>query len=134
MMCNHVSEWNFSVNVQYHGVMNGYLNLYFWQCGRDEELLGRGLELNDILQNLLAKHDAIASGLPIPTEVTNLSPKPNEACAASSLKSTDAGDSSPTPNGNHPAPVASVTRALIDEEEEEEDDFALLARRLFVTT
>ncbi|KAL9428655.1 hypothetical protein AB3S75_030611 [Citrus x aurantiifolia] len=95
----------------------------------DEELLGRGLELNDILQNLLAKHDAIASGLPIPTEVTNLSPKPNEACAASSLKSTDAGDSSPTPNGNHPAPVASVTRALIDEEEEEEDDFALLARR-----
>lgn len=95
----------------------------------DEELLGRGLELNDILQNLLAKHDAIASGLPIPTEVTNLSPKPNEACPASSLKSTDAGDSSPTPNGNHPAPVASVTRALIDEEEEEEDDFALLARR-----
>lgn len=95
----------------------------------DEELLGRGLELNDILQNLLAKHDAIASGLPIPAEVANLSPKPAEACASSSLKSTDIGDSSPTPNGNHPASVASVTRALIDEEEEEEDDFALLARR-----
>lgn len=96
----------------------------------DEELLGRGLELNDILQNLLAKHDAIASGLPIPpAEVANLSPKPAEACASSSLKSTDVGDSSPTPNGNQPASVASVTRALIDEEEEEEDDFALLARR-----
>ncbi|CAK9220010.1 unnamed protein product [Sphagnum troendelagicum] len=32
----------------------------------DEELLGRGLSLNDDLQRVLAKHDAIASGSPLP--------------------------------------------------------------------
>ncbi|KAJ7961127.1 target of Myb protein 1-like [Quillaja saponaria] len=35
----------------------------------DEELLGGGLELNDSIQSLLAKHDAIASGSSFPTEV-----------------------------------------------------------------
>jgi len=33
---------------------------------RDEELLGQGLSLNDDLQRVLAKHDAIASGSPLP--------------------------------------------------------------------
>jgi hypothetical protein len=32
----------------------------------DEELLGQGLSLNDDLQRVLAKHDAIASGSPLP--------------------------------------------------------------------
>ncbi|WOK97929.1 TOM1-like protein 2 [Canna indica] len=41
---------------------------------RDEELLGRGLELNDNLQSLLAKHDAIASGSPLPADVSEAIP------------------------------------------------------------
>ncbi|KAJ0027535.1 hypothetical protein Pint_35003 [Pistacia integerrima] len=103
----------------------------------DEELLGRGLELNDSLQTLLAKHDAIASGSPLPIQGsgsplpiqgTNLSPKPTEV-SSSSLKSTEVGDSSPVPNSTPPAPVPTVTKAPINEEEEEEDDFAQLARR-----
>ncbi|CAA3028442.1 Reticulon-like protein B3 [Olea europaea subsp. europaea] len=34
----------------------------------DEELLGQGLELNDSLQSVLAKHDKIASGSPLPPQ------------------------------------------------------------------
>ncbi|KAK0584869.1 hypothetical protein LWI29_020043 [Acer saccharum] len=94
----------------------------------DEELLGQGLELNDSLQTILAKYDAIAFGSPLPTQVTNLSTKPSEVCAPSQ-KSTEASDSSRGANGHLPAPVATVTRGVIDEEEEEEDDFAQLARR-----
>ncbi|KAF5189964.1 hypothetical protein FRX31_020449, partial [Thalictrum thalictroides] len=40
----------------------------------DEELLFQGLSLNDSLQSVLVKHDAIASGSPLPTEVRDLSP------------------------------------------------------------
>ncbi|KAE8694913.1 hypothetical protein F3Y22_tig00110763pilonHSYRG00005 [Hibiscus syriacus] len=36
----------------------------------DEKLLARGLELNDGLQSLLAKHDAICSGSPLTIQVT----------------------------------------------------------------
>jgi hypothetical protein len=35
---------------------------------RDEELLKQGLEINDRLQSILVKHDAIASGSPLPVE------------------------------------------------------------------
>ncbi|GAV80855.1 VHS domain-containing protein/GAT domain-containing protein [Cephalotus follicularis] len=89
----------------------------------DEVLLARGLELNDILQSLLAKHDAIASGSILPPQVTNLSPKPTEV-SAHSVKPTEVRDPR-----SPPAPVATVMKGQIVEEEEEEDDFAQLARR-----
>ncbi|KAG6745378.1 hypothetical protein POTOM_052043 [Populus tomentosa] len=93
----------------------------------DEELLGKGLELNDSMQILLAKHDAIASGSPMPTQVTSLSPKSSEGCS-SDIKPTEARDASPRSMTNSAMPVANVTRSAVDEEDEE-DDFAQLARR-----
>ncbi|CAN6337986.1 unnamed protein product [Urochloa humidicola] len=89
---------------------------------RDEELLGQALDLNDKLQILLEKHDAIASGQPVPAEVTDV------------VSDLPAGT---TPNLGekvaHTAAVAPIvvsTNALNDEEEEDEDDeFARLARR-----
>ncbi|KAG6693260.1 hypothetical protein I3842_10G160400 [Carya illinoinensis] len=92
----------------------------------DEELLGQGLELNDSLQSSLAKHDAIASGSPLPALAANSSPKSTEVCA-SNTKPSVALSSSPRPNAVQP--VLTITRAPIDEEEEEEDEFAQLARR-----
>ncbi|KAM7263260.1 hypothetical protein ACFE04_000943 [Oxalis oulophora] len=92
----------------------------------DEELLGRGLDLNDSLQSLLARHDAIASGSPLPLQITHSSPKSSEVSVLSP-KQSEASDSSP--KSNLPAPVvATAIKSQIDEDEEE-DDFALLARR-----
>lgn len=95
----------------------------------DEQLLARGLELNDNLQSVVAKHDAIAFGLPLPTQSTNFSPRATEF-GASSLKPTDVGASGPRPNPNPSPPVTALARVQVDEEEEEEEDeFAQLARR-----
>ncbi|ESQ52506.1 hypothetical protein EUTSA_v10016346mg [Eutrema salsugineum] len=90
----------------------------------DDELLGRGLDLNDSLQTLLAKHDAIASGSPLPA-VQALKP------ADSSPKSSEAKDSSSITGSSSPIPTTvSTGKSPIDEEyEEEEDEFAQLARR-----
>lgn len=83
---------------------------------RDEELLGQALDLNDKLQILFAKHDAIASGS-LPAEETDVLSK--------------------LPTGATQTPSATVapsnvsTNVFDDEEEEDEDDeFSQLARRL----
>lgn len=83
---------------------------------RDEELLGQALDLNDKLQTLIEKHDAMASGSPLPAEVTDV---------GSELPAGTA------PNlGAKVAPTFVPTNVLNDEEEEDEDDeFSLLARR-----
>ncbi|KAG8377099.1 hypothetical protein BUALT_Bualt09G0133300 [Buddleja alternifolia] len=94
----------------------------------DEELLGQGLEINDSLQSVLAKHDAIASGSPLPAQVTNPKPEAPEKHDPSH-KSAEVSAPNAALNHNPSAPVFPVHRGLVDEEEEEEDDFALLARR-----
>ncbi|KAJ0681310.1 putative TOM1-like protein, plant [Helianthus annuus] len=101
----------------------------------DEELLGQGIELNDQLQTVLAKHDAFASGSPVPLQIaSSVAPPPPDNNMPNSqikppteedeekLKSSIAAVSSPvTPD--------SKKKPLEEDEEEEEDDFALLARR-----
>ncbi|CAK9144499.1 unnamed protein product [Ilex paraguariensis] len=92
----------------------------------DEELLGQGLELNDMLQSVLGKHDAIVSGAPLPIQVTNLNPRSADV-RDSSVKPTDV--SSPALKAVPSAPVVPMPRGQAEEEDEEEDDFAQLARR-----
>ncbi|VAI82821.1 unnamed protein product [Triticum turgidum subsp. durum] len=84
----------------------------------DEDLLSQSLDLNDRLQILLSKHDAIASGSPLPGEETDVL--------------------SELPRGTTTTPAVTVVPetaivpafVLDDEEEEEEDDeFSQLARR-----
>ncbi|OAY66849.1 TOM1-like protein 2 [Ananas comosus] len=82
----------------------------------DEEHLEQVLQLNDDLQSLLAKHDAIASGSPLPTEI----PRPTSS------------PSTPVAPAPAPAPGSPMPNRSKDEEEEEEDEndeFAQLARR-----
>ncbi|KAF9595638.1 hypothetical protein IFM89_001539 [Coptis chinensis] len=90
----------------------------------DEELLGQGLILNDGLQSLLVKHDAIASGSPLPNELREPSPRSNEVIY-SNPRSTEQPRSNATPT----SPIAVTTSNQLEEEEEENDDFAQLARR-----
>lgn len=77
---------------------------------RDEKLLGEALELNDNLQSVLAKHEAIASGSPLLHE----QPK-SLSQAKEPIKH----------------PVASSSRV---EDEDEDDEFAQLARRFWSRT
>lgn len=76
----------------------------------DEELLARALALNDSIQTLLAMHDAIASGSPMPS----LPPPPPPSKDVPSSASV---------------PPTAPRQEAINEEEEEDDDFAQLARR-----
>jgi len=84
---------------------------------RDEELLSQALDLNDKLQILLEKHDAMVSGSPVSAEVADV------------VSELPAGT---TPNlGEKVAPTTAVasTNVLDDEEEDEDDEFSQLARR-----
>ncbi|KAF6174065.1 hypothetical protein GIB67_020247 [Kingdonia uniflora] len=92
----------------------------------DEELLDQGLALNDGLQSLLSKHDAIASGSPLPTEERESSPQKTEERESSTQK-TEVSDQSPTSNSTTVVPTTFSTSS--QDEEEEDDDFAQLARR-----
>uniref|UniRef100_A0A7N1A017 Uncharacterized protein n=1 Tax=Kalanchoe fedtschenkoi TaxID=63787 RepID=A0A7N1A017_KALFE len=95
----------------------------------DEELLASGLELNDNLQSVLAKHDAIASGLPLLM---------HNQIADMSSQSTDAGASTVRDQDKVPelasslnsiVPVGSNVSTQVEDVDDEEDDFAQLARR-----
>ncbi|KAI3781099.1 hypothetical protein L2E82_11100 [Cichorium intybus] len=98
----------------------------------DEELLGQGIELNDNLQTVLAKHDAIASGSPIPLQLTSSMSPPPITTLEPQIKSTEEKEKE---KENSKASVAASPSAVPPpptnehEEEEDEDDFALLARR-----
>ncbi|KAL8146656.1 hypothetical protein AgCh_004403 [Apium graveolens] len=117
----------------------------------DEELLAKGLELNDGIQNELAKHDAIAAGHPLPTQVMSSksqltempgsSPKGDGGSKySSSPPAVPSAPSTAVPTApSHVVPAASshavptaTSNVVINaaaEEEEEEDEFAQLARR-----
>ncbi|XP_076918698.1 TOM1-like protein 6 [Bidens hawaiensis] len=85
----------------------------------DEELLGQGIELNDYIQTVLVKHDAIASGSPIPFDNN---PKPQiELHSEEKEESQKASVALSSP--------ATKQFKTEPQEEEVEDDFALLARR-----
>ncbi|CAJ1809958.1 unnamed protein product [Sphenostylis stenocarpa] len=111
--------------------------LSFWLCRRDEELLGRGLELNDSIQSLLARHDAIASGTPFPIQGASSSTVSTEVQSSvdqSNRKSSSPRESSSAPKSSSLAPKASSSAIVFSEtrrqsDEEEEDEFAQLARR-----
>ncbi|XP_058214718.1 TOM1-like protein 6 [Rhododendron vialii] len=92
----------------------------------DEELLGQGLELNDSLQTVLAKHDAIASGSTLPTQAMDFNPR---SAAESSLKPADVNEPSQEPVASPSLQIVPVGKSPIEEDEDEEDDFAQLARR-----
>ncbi|KAJ8551005.1 hypothetical protein K7X08_000375 [Anisodus acutangulus] len=94
----------------------------------DEELLAQGLELNDNLQTVLAKHDAIASRSPLPTQVPNDNLSAREMHDPS-IKPAEVNPPSPTADAKPSAPVLAATAGQVHEEEDEEDDFSKLARR-----
>uniref|UniRef100_A0A0D9WHN5 VHS domain-containing protein n=1 Tax=Leersia perrieri TaxID=77586 RepID=A0A0D9WHN5_9ORYZ len=77
----------------------------------NEELLKQGLEVNDRLQSVLAKHDAIASGAPLPVETPRRDEIPRE-----------------DPKVKPSAPLIAPTSAP-PVEEDEDDEFAQIARR-----
>jgi hypothetical protein len=78
---------------------------------RDEELLKQGLDINDRLQGILVKHDAIASGSPLPVEM----PRREELYREDRV-------------------LRPLTPPIVNEKapEEEDDEFAQIARRYLV--
>ncbi|KAL6610373.1 hypothetical protein ACP70R_040342 [Stipagrostis hirtigluma subsp. patula] len=76
----------------------------------DEELLKQGLEINDRVQSVLAKHDAIASGTPLPIETPSRE---------------DVHVEGPSPQPSVPA----TAQNKAPDEEDEDDEFAQIAKR-----
>ncbi|KAL7589918.1 hypothetical protein Lser_V15G39968 [Lactuca serriola] len=97
----------------------------------DEELLGQGIELNDNLQTVLAKHDAIASGSPIPAQLTNsiASPSNTNNTLEPQIKSTEEKENLKSTVPVAAPPPVPPPSGNDGDDEEDEDDFALLARR-----
>lgn len=83
--------------------------------------------MNDSLQSVLARHDGIASGSPLPNHKKNVSVQQSELLD-SNAKSTEGIEKTSAENNKSPASDAPLLKT--PEEEEEEDEFALLARRL----
>lgn len=82
------------------------------------------------MQSVLVKHNAIASGSPLPPQVTNVkhgAVKEHD----SNLKPAEVFIPNAIPNSAPSAPDLPAHKGLFDEEEEEDDDFAELAQRLF---
>ncbi|PWZ18182.1 TOM1-like protein 2 [Zea mays] len=75
----------------------------------DEDLLKQGLELNDRLQSVLTRHDAIASGSPLPVETPIREPQRED------------------PNPEPSTPITHDNKAQV--EDDEDDEFAQIARR-----
>lgn len=77
---------------------------------------------------MLAKHDAIASGSPLPPDVST----PTRVASENHNSSLGPGEVITPGEVTPPAPVLPAQCGVIDEDEEddEEDDFAQLARRL----
>lgn len=71
---------------------------FFHSFFRDESLLCQGLALNDDMQRVLAKHEAISSGTPVPP---GDKPKPETPGSLVDVGGplVDTGDSSKQPNG-----------------------------------
>ncbi|XAR68741.1 hypothetical protein NMG60_11000096 [Bertholletia excelsa] len=93
----------------------------------DEGLLGQGLELNDTMQIVLAKHDAIASGSPLPNQRPNLK---HQFVAVSGSTSKPAGVKEPEQTKNaSPSKIAASIKSQIEDDEDVDDGFAQLARR-----
>lgn len=80
---------------------------FMWDYCRDEKVLAEALMLNDGIQNVIAKHDAIASG--------NLPPVPAPVAAPPPVALPPVA----------PTPVVEETK----HEEDEDDEFAQIAQR-----
>ncbi|XP_074311869.1 TOM1-like protein 6 [Silene latifolia] len=94
----------------------------------DEDLLSQGLEMNDSLQSVLAKHDLIASGAPLPDPERQIGTQQNESVDLSTKPSEAGGDKLSTANGKSLISPEPVVKEQVNEEEEE-DEFVLIARR-----
>lgn len=97
----------------------------------DEELLAQGLALNDEIQYIITKHDAISSGSPLPA-ISSGSPLPADTSRSDPSPSMAANQDTVTAESSvsreTPTPVAATT-SQFEDDEEEEDGFTQLARR-----